>query len=83
MKQKVMAGVDPQEFQQKLDRDLGEIKKIQTEMQKLMQAKQSLAEKKHENELVQSEFNLMDESAVVYKLVGPILAKQDVTEAKG
>ena len=78
-----MAGVDSQEFQQKLDREVAEIKKIQAEMQKLMQAKQSLAEKKHENELVQSEFKLMDESAVIYKLVGPILAKQDVGEAKG
>ena len=70
------------EFKQKMDREVAEIKKIQTEMQKLMQAKQSLTEKKHENELVQSEFSLMEESATVYKLVGPILAKQDVTEAK-
>eukprot|EP00345_Euplotes_harpa_P016989 CAMPEP_0168343350 /NCGR_PEP_ID=MMETSP0213-20121227/16026_1 /TAXON_ID=151035 /ORGANISM="Euplotes harpa, Strain FSP1.4" /LENGTH=140 /DNA_ID=CAMNT_0008350599 /DNA_START=18 /DNA_END=440 /DNA_ORIENTATION=+ len=77
-----MSVTNQQEFQQKLDRDLSEIKKIQIEMQKLMQAKQALAEKKHENELVQSEFNLMDETAVVFKLVGPILAKQDVAEAK-
>ena len=77
-----MAGVNPQEFQQKLDREVAEIKKIQVEMQKLMQAKQSLAEKKHENELVQNEFKSMEETAVVYKLVGPILAKQDVEEAK-
>ena len=78
-----MAGVNVQEFQQKMDRELSEIKKIQVEMQKLMQAKQSLSEKKHENELVQSEFKLMGDEAVVYKLVGPILAKQDVEEAKG
>jgi len=34
-----------------------------------------LIEKKNENEMVLSEFNLMDGDAQVYKLVGPILAK--------
>lgn len=33
--------------------------------------------------MVKSEFELMEPSANVYKLVGPILAKQDITEAKG
>ncbi len=45
-------------------------------------AKQSLVEKKSENEMVLSELNLMEASANVYKLVGPVLAKQDVNEAK-
>ncbi len=45
-------------------------------------AKQSLVEKKSENEMVLSELNAMEASANVYKLVGPILAKQDVNEAK-
>ena len=42
-----------------------------------------MIEKKNENEMVLSEFNLMDGDAQVYKLVGPILAKQDLVEAKG
>ena len=39
-------------------------------------------EKKSENEMVLQEFNIMSADAAVYKLVGPVLAKQDVTEAK-
>ena len=45
-------------------------------------AKQSLVEKKSENEMVLQEFNLMSGDASVYKLVGPVLAKQDSIEAK-
>jgi prefoldin beta subunit len=33
--------------------------------------------------MVLAEFNLMEPSANIYKLVGPILAKQDTVEAKG
>ena len=32
--------------------------------------------------MVLAEFNLMSDEAAVYKLVGPILAKQDVAESK-
>lgn len=53
------------------------------EYTKVFNARQNLIEKKSENEMVLSEFNLMDADAAVYKLVGPILAKQDIAEAKG
>lgn len=49
----------------------------------MFRAKQSLVEKKSENEMVLAEFNLMSADAAVFKLVGPVLAKQDTTEAKG
>lgn len=52
------------------------------EFQKVFKAKQSLIEKKSENEMVLQEFNLMADDAAVYKLVGPVLAKQDVGESK-
>lgn len=52
------------------------------EYTKVFGARQSLIEKKNENEMVLSEFNLLTGDAAVYKLVGPILAKQDLTEAK-
>ena len=42
----------------------------------------TLQEKKSENEMVLFEFGLLDNSANVFKLVGPILAKQDTSEAK-
>lgn len=52
------------------------------EYTKVFNARQNLIEKKNENEMVLSEFNLMDADAAVFKLVGPILAKQDISEAK-
>ena len=36
--------------------------------------------KKSENESVMAEFKMLDGDAKVYKLVGPILAKQDLSE---
>jgi prefoldin beta subunit len=39
-------------------------------------------EKKSENEMVLQELNIMSGDAAVYKLVGPVLAKQDTHEAK-
>ena len=43
-----------------------------------------MIEKKTENEQVQTELNLIadEEESTIYKLVGPILAKVDLTEAK-
>lgn len=55
---------------------------ILLEFIKVDQAKQSLVEKKNENELVIQEFNTLEEGASIFKLVGPILAKQDLAEAK-
>ena len=62
---------------------MGEIQKIETEYKKVIQGKRSLVEKKSENEMVMSEMNLaVDGEDTIYKLVGPILAKQDMSEAK-
>jgi prefoldin beta subunit len=63
------------EIQRKLETDVTEIKKIEAEYTKVYGAKQSLVEKKSENEMVLAEFNLMSSDAAVYKLVGPVLAK--------
>ena len=54
---------------------MAEIKKIESEFTKVAGAKQSLAEKKNENEMVLNEFNLLEPNASIYKLVGPVLAK--------
>lgn len=63
------------EIQKRLESDVAEIKKIEAEYAKVFKAKQSLTEKKSENEMVLQEFNLMGADASVYKLVGPVLAK--------
>lgn len=41
-----------------------------------------MSEKKNENDMVLQEFKMLSEDANVYKLVGPILAKQDLDECK-
>jgi len=50
----------------------------------VQQGKRSLTEKKSENDMVLTELNLVkeDAGATIYKLVGPILAAQDLSEAK-
>ena len=56
--------------------EAGEIKKIEQEYSKVVNGKRSLVEKKSENEMVLMELNLVKgDSATIYKLVGPILAK--------
>lgn len=47
-----------------------------------MQNKQKMTEKKSENEIVMAEFKMLDDDANVFKMVGPILAKQSVFECK-
>ena len=39
-------------------------------------------EKKGENEMVMAEFKMLEDDANVYKLVGPIMAKQSLFDAK-
>ena len=48
----------------------------------MVENKQRIIEKKSENEIVMKEFELLDEDANVFKLVGPILAKQSLFDAK-
>lgn len=55
---------------------------IQVEMQNLAMNKGKIQEKRNENELVLKELELLEEDANVYKLVGPIMAKQDLEESK-
>ena len=48
-----------------------------------MVGKRSLVEKKSENEMVLEELNMVAEAdSTIYKLIGPVLAKQDHSEAK-
>ena len=81
-----MAQVLPQklmDIQRQIEAEAAEIKKIEQEYSKVVAGKRSLVDKKTENEMVLQELNLVTESeATIYKLVGPILAKQDLAEAK-
>ncbi|TKA27932.1 hypothetical protein B0A50_03997 [Salinomyces thailandicus] len=60
-----------------------EYQSLQTELSTLVTARQKLESQQQENRGVQKEFaGLKDDEANIYKLVGPVLLKQDSTEAK-
>ncbi|KAM5447650.1 Prefoldin subunit 6 [Microsporum audouinii] len=58
-----------------------EYQKLQTELEEAIGAREKLEAQQQENTSVQKEFKTLDEDANIYKLVGPVLLKQDKTEA--
>ncbi|KAA8646054.1 hypothetical protein EYZ11_001928 [Aspergillus tanneri] len=58
-----------------------EFQKLQTDMDGLVEARQKLESQQQENENVRKEFNSLDDESNVYKLVGPVLLKQEKQEA--
>ena len=51
------------------------------DLQSAVEARQRLEAQQQENKAVQKEFDGLAEDAGIYKLVGPVLLKQDRTEA--
>ncbi|KAE8324687.1 Prefoldin [Aspergillus sergii] len=58
-----------------------EFQKLQTELDSLVEARQKLESQQQENQGVQKEFNSLDDDSNIYKLIGPVLLKQDKNEA--
>lgn len=52
-----------------------------TDLEGLIDARQKLESQQQENQGVQSEFDQLDDESNIYKLVGPVLLKQEKTEA--
>ncbi|CEL07455.1 Prefoldin [Aspergillus pseudodeflectus] len=69
---------DPQKQMQALS---NEYEALQTELDGLVDARQKLESQQQENKSVQAEFNSLDDDANIYKQIGPVLLKQDKTEA--
>uniref|UniRef100_A0A8B9LIJ5 Prefoldin subunit 6 n=1 Tax=Astyanax mexicanus TaxID=7994 RepID=A0A8B9LIJ5_ASTMX len=53
-----------------------------TDVSKSMSARQKLEAQLTENNIVKEELHLLDSQNTVYKLIGPVLVKQDLDEAK-
>ena len=51
------------------------------ELEVLVDARQKLESQQQENEGVQAEFVQLDDESNIYKLIGPVLLKQEKTEA--
>ncbi|KAA8497097.1 Prefoldin subunit 6 [Porphyridium purpureum] len=69
-------------MQVQMEELMNELNAIQKEMGKEMNAVQNLQAQLTENQLVKSELDLLAADTNVFKLVGPILVKQDCVEAQ-
>ena len=58
------------------------LREIQEKRTKLIETRQTLGSQKNENDLVRDELARLEPSASVYKLIGPALVSQDVSDAK-
>ncbi|KAL0700212.1 hypothetical protein Bca4012_056334 [Brassica carinata] len=69
------------DMQRDLEARANDLAKIQKEIAKNHQLRKKFTIQLGENELVLKELDLLEEEANVYKLIGPVLVKQDLAEA--
>ncbi|KAH8668935.1 Prefoldin [Xylariales sp. PMI_506] len=70
------------DIQQKLQSLSEEYQKLQQELQEAVTSRQKLQAQKTENLGVEKEFERLKDGEGIYKLVGPVLLKQDKVEAE-
>lgn len=61
---------------------LEELQGLQKKLQDLLQSRTTLETQYQENKIVKEELDTLDLSSNVYKLMGPVLLKQDKEEAE-
>ncbi|KAL9988917.1 hypothetical protein ACROYT_G003412 [Oculina patagonica] len=71
-----------EKIQQQMQTELEKFKAIQKDMQKLVGTRQQLDAQLNENKVVQEELDVIEPDGNVYKLIGPVLVKQDLEEAR-
>jgi len=69
-------------MQKDLEVQANALSKIQKDIAKNHQVRKQYTIQVGENELVLKELELLNDGANVYKLIGPVLVKQDLAEAK-
>nr|BBE38615.1 prefoldin subunit 6 [Thermochaetoides thermophila] len=70
------------EIQARLQALSEEFSKLQQDLQDALQSRQKLEAQKQENLGVQKEFKKLKEGENIYKLIGPVLLKQDKVDAE-
>lgn len=65
-----------------VDSKVQKFRTLQEEIQKLRTDQQLLMQQLSENEMVKQELDLLDDSSQVYKMVGPVLMKNETNDAK-
>lgn len=61
---------------------LEQYKGMSAQLQQLYAKSQQFVQQQSENNLVKVELDILDSGAPVYKLVGPVLIKQDLDDAR-
>ncbi|KAF3838015.1 hypothetical protein F7725_009783 [Dissostichus mawsoni] len=69
-------------IQKKLKAEVEKYTQMQKDVSKSVSARQKLETQLAENNIVKEELDLLDTKNTVYKLIGPVLVKQDLDEAK-
>eukprot|EP00124_Ichthyophonus_hoferi_P003464 Ihof_evm3s301 gene=Ihof_evmTU3s301 len=59
-----------------------ELRQYQTNYQKIIQQRTQLESQLKENEIVREELGLLEDDATVYKMIGPVLVKQELTDSQ-
>ncbi|CAD5123255.1 DgyrCDS11613 [Dimorphilus gyrociliatus] len=71
-----------EEIQRQFQKEMDAFKANQVDSRKCLTARQQLEAQLTENKMVMEEMKLLDEDASLFKMIGPILVKQDFIEAK-
>ncbi|XP_043939469.1 prefoldin subunit 6 [Protopterus annectens] len=71
-----------EQVQKKLQAELEKYQQLQKDLSKCMSARQKLEAQVTENNIVKEELELLNSDNLVFKLIGPVLVKQDLEEAK-
>ncbi|KAI9143884.1 Prefoldin [Paraphysoderma sedebokerense] len=66
----------------KLETEVAAFTKLQKEYSQAVANRQQLESQLKENDIVKKEFDLLKSDAAIYKLIGPVLVKQERTEAE-
>ncbi|KAI8071800.1 Prefoldin [Gongronella butleri] len=72
-----------QVIEAKLEAESKAYQQLHKDLTKAIESRQRLDSQQQENEQVNKEFEQLDDEANIYKLIGPVLVKQDRSEAKG
>eukprot|EP00928_Gymnodinium_smaydae_P059390 TRINITY_DN42701_c0_g1_i1.p1 TRINITY_DN42701_c0_g1~~TRINITY_DN42701_c0_g1_i1.p1 ORF type:complete len:129 (-),score=63.01 TRINITY_DN42701_c0_g1_i1:171-557(-) len=67
---------------ERMEKELEKFKAMQESLQKNYESRMSLVAQQQETELVKDEFENLEEDAVIFKLVGPVLVKQNSDDSK-
>ena len=69
-------------FIQKYEAEVQKYNEIVKKLQNIMAPRARILSQLHECELVKKELDELEPDAVVYKLIGPVLVKQDLADCK-